>query len=207
MMYQGSEAVRLDYLGEATPRREQRTSFEVVEGAGLDHLERRGVSPQFIANLKLAAAVCVALVVLCVARIGVYSMAVGTLASNESMRSELKQTVALEDDLRIQRSVLSSTQRIDRIATQSYGMVAANGAEKLSVSDFADTASDFADTASEGTGTADEATDAQATDAAPDATQAQKSSDEVASEVGQATQTQGDGSTAGANAADVDSLS
>ena len=193
MMYQGSEAVRLDYLGEATPRREQRTSFEVVEGAGLDHLERRGVSPQFIANLKLAAAVCVALVVLCVARIGVYSMAVGTLASNESMRSELKQTVALEDDLRIQRSVLSSTQRIDRIATQSYGMVAANGAEKLSVSDSA--------------GTADEATDAQATDAAPDATQAQKSSDEVASEVGQATQTQGDGSTAGANAADVDSLS
>lgn len=205
MMYQGSEAVRLDYLGEATPRREQRTSFEVVEGAGLDHLERRGVSPQFIANLKLAAAVCVALVVLCVARIGVYSMAVGTLASNESMRSELKQTVALEDDLRIQRSVLSSTQRIDRIATQSYGMVAANGAEKLSVSDSADTAS-------EGTGAADEATDAQATDAqatdtAPDATQAQKSSDEVASEVGQATQTQGDGSTAGANAADVDSLS
>ena len=195
MMYQGSEAVRLDYLGEATPRREQRTSFEVVEGAGLDHLERRGVSPQFIANLKLAAAVCVALVVLCVARIGVYSMAVGTLASNESMRSELKQTVALEDDLRIQRSVLSSTQRIDRIATQSYGMVAANGAEKLSVSDSADTAS-------EGTGTADEATDA-----APDATQAQKSSDEVASEVGQATQTQGDGSTAGSNAADVDSLS
>lgn len=200
MMYQGSEAVRLDYLGEATPRREQRTSFEVVEGAGLDHLERRGVSPQFIANLKLAAAVCVALVVLCVARIGVYSMAVGTLASNESMRSELKQTVALEDDLRIQRSVLSSTQRIDRIATQSYGMVAANGVEKLSVSDSADTAS-------EGTGATDEATDAQATDAAPDATQAQKSSDEVASEVGQATQTQGDGSTAGANAADVDSLS
>ncbi|MGO5204842.1 hypothetical protein ACTQ2S_04005 [Parolsenella catena] len=198
MMYQGSEAVRLDYLGEATPRREQRTSFEVVEGAGLDHLERRGVSPQFIANLKLAAAVCVALVVLCVARIGVYSMAVGTLASNESMRSELKQTVALEDDLRIQRSVLSSTHRIDRIATQSYGMVAANGAEKLSVSDSADSASE---------GTADEATDAQATDAAPDATQAQKSSDEVASEVGQATQTQGDGSTAGANAADVDSLS
>lgn len=196
MMYQGSEAVRLDYLGEATPRREQRTSFEVVEGAGLDHLERRGVSPQFIANLKLAAAVCVALVVLCVARIGVYSMAVGTLASNESMRSELKQTVALEDDLRIQRSVLSSTQRIDRIATQSYGMVAANGAEKLSVSDSADTAS-------EGAGTADEATDAQATDA----TQAQKSSDEVASEVSQATQTQGDGSTAGSNAADVDSLS
>ena len=196
MMYQGSEAVRLDYLGEATPRREQRTSFEVVEGAGLDHLERRGVSPQFIANLKLAAAVCVALVILCVARIGVYSMAVGTLASNESMRSELKQTVALEDDLRIQRSVLSSTQRIDRIATQSYGMVAANGAEKLSVSDSADTTS-------EGTGTAD----AQATDTAPDATQAQKSSDEVASEVSQATQTQGDGSTAGANAADVDSLS
>ena len=192
MMYQGSEAVRLDYLGEATPRREQRTSFEVVEGAGLDHLERRGVSPQFIANLKLAAAVCVALVVLCIARIGVYSMAAGTLASNESMRSELKQTVSLEDD--------PSTQRIDRIATQSYGMVAANGAEKLSVSDSADTAS-------EGAGAVDEATDAQATDATPDATQAQKSSDEVASEVGQATQTQGDGSTAGANAADVDSLS
>lgn len=195
MMYQGSEAVRLDYLGEATPQRAARTSFEVVEGSGLDHLERRGVSSQFVANLKLAAIVCAALVVLCVARIGVYSMAVGTLASNETMRTELKQTRALEDDLRIQRSVLSSSQRIDRIATQSYGMVLAGGAEKLSVADAS-----AADDASS------DATDAQATDEATDATQAQKSSDEMASEVDQATQTQGDGSTAGANAADVDSL-
>lgn len=195
MMYQGSEAVRLDYLGEATPQRAARTSFEVVEGSGLDHLERRGVSSQFVANLKLAAIICAALVVLCVARIGVYSMAVGTLASNETMRTELKQTRALEDDLRIQRSVLSSSQRIDRIATQSYGMVLAGGAEKLSVADAS-----AADDASS------DATDAQATDEATDATQAQKSSDEMASEVDQATQTQGDGSTAGANAADVDSL-
>lgn len=195
MMYQGSEAVRLDYLGEATPQRAARTSFEVVEGSGLDHLERRGVSPQFVANLKLAAIICAALVVLCVARIGVYSMAVGTLASNETMRTELKQTHALEDDLRIQRSVLSSSQRIDRIATQSYGMVLAGGAERLSVADAS-----AADDASS------DATDAQATDEATDATQAQKSSDEMASEVDQATQTQGDGSTAGANAADVDSL-
>lgn len=197
MMYQGSEAVRLDYLGEATPQRAARTSFEVVEGSGLDHLERRGVSSQFVANLKLAAIICAALVVLCVARIGVYSMAVGTLASNETMRTELKQTRALEDDLRIQRSVLSSSQRIDRIATQSYGMVLAGGAEKLSVADAS-----VADDAT----AADDATDAQATDEATDATQAQKSSDEMASEVDQATQTQGDGSTAGANAADVDSL-
>ena len=201
MMYQGSEAVRLDYLGEATPRREQRTSFEVVEGAGLDHLERRGVSSQFLANLKLAAVVCLALVALCVVRIGVLSMAAGTLASNESMRSELKQTRALEDDLRIQRSVLSSSQRIDRIATQSYGMVAASTSEQLSVSDASGESADA------------EATDAQAADAQAadaqqdsDATQAQKSAEEVASELGQATQTQGDGSTAGANAADVDSL-
>lgn len=191
MMYQGSEAVRLDYLGEATPQRAARTSFEVVEGSGLDHLERRGVSSQFVANLKLAAIICAALVVLCVARIGVYSMAVGTLASNETMRTELKQTRALEDDLRIQRSVLSSSQRIDRIATQSYGMVLAGGAEKLSVADAS---------------AADDATAAQAADEATDATQAQKSSDEMASEVDQAIQTQGDGSTAGANAADVDSL-
>lgn len=197
MMYQGSEAVRLDYLGEATPQRAARTSFEVVEGSGLDHLERRGVSSQFVANLKLAAIICAALVVLCVARIGVYSMAVGTLASNESMRTELKQTRALEDDLRIQRSVLSSSQRIDRIATQSYGMVLAGGAEKLSVAD-ASVADDATD--------ADDATAAQAADEATDATQAQKSSDEMASEVDQAIQTQGDGSTAGANAADVDSL-
>lgn len=197
MMYQGSEAVRLDYLGEATPQRAVRTSFEVVEGSGLDHLERRGVSSQFVANLKLAAIICAALVVLCVARIGVYSMAVGTLASNETMRTELKQTRALEDDLRIQRSVLSSSQRIDRIATQSYGMVLAGGAEKLSVADAS-----VADDAT----AADDATDAQATDKATDAAQAQKSSDEMAGEVGQATQTQGDGSTAGANAADVDSL-
>lgn len=198
MMYQGSEAVRLDYLGEATPQRAQRPSFEVVEGAGLDHLERSGVSSQFVARLKLAAVVCAALVVLCVARVCVYSMAVSTLASNETMRSELKETRALEDDLRIQRSVLSSSQRIDRIATQSYGMVLADGAEKLSAADASDQAADTA------TGDAQDASAAD--DASADDTQAKKSSDEVASEVGQATQTEGDGSTAGANAADVDSL-
>ena len=52
MMYQGSEAVSLDYLGEATPRREQRTSFEVVEGAGLAPHARRGGSPPLIAHHK-----------------------------------------------------------------------------------------------------------------------------------------------------------
>ncbi len=65
------------------------------------------------------------------ARIGVYSAAVGVLADNASMRTELKTATDLADDLRIQRSVLSSTQRIDRIATQSYGMVLATGTEQM----------------------------------------------------------------------------
>lgn len=206
MTYMGSEARSLDFFGEATPERETRPSFEVVEGAGLDHLERRGVSAQFLARLKAVAVACVVIAVVCIARIGVYSMAVGTLSQNEAMRSELKQASALEDDLRIQRSVLSSSQRIDRIATQSYGMVMASGAEKL---DAGTTGTGSADDASAdaSAGDASEAADAaDAVDDASDDAQAQKSSDEVADEVGQATQTQGDGSTAGANAADVDSL-
>lgn len=198
MTYQGSEATRLDYIGEVAPQREARRSFEVVEGAGLDLRERSGVSSQFVARLKAATMALVVIAVLCIARIGVYSVAVGVLSSNATMRTELKTATDLADDLRIQRSVLSSTQRIDRIATQSYGMVLADGTEQMSAT---------AATADDATAT-DDASDATANDAADTSadTSSKLSSDEVANQIGQAEQTQGDGSSAGANAADVDSL-
>ena len=139
-----------------------------------------------------------AVAVLCVARIGVYSAAVGVLADNASMRTELKTATDLADDLRIQRSVLSSTQRIDRIATQSYGMVLATGTEQMSAA-----ASDNASSSDDATST-DVAE--QGASGAASQESSKLSSEEVASQLGDAQQTQGDGSAAGANAADVDSL-
>lgn len=200
MGYMGSEATRFDYdMMGATPQREGSSSLQSVRGGGADARARQGVSAQFVARFKYAMIAFVAIAALFVARVGVYSVAVGVLADNATMRTELKQTTNLTNDLRIQRSVLSSTQRIDRIATQSYGMVLATGAEQMSASS--------ADEAASTEATAQDQADAEQASADVTAKQdAKLTSDEVASQIGDAEQTQGDGSSAGANAADVDSL-
>ncbi len=199
MANMGSEARSFDfYTSEATPQYGNASTLEQVYGRGLDSRERAGVSAQFLARFKLAMGIFLAVAVLCVARIGVYSAAVGVLADNASMRTELKTATDLADDLRIQRSVLSSTQRIDRIATQSYGMVLATGTEQMSTA-----ASDNASSSDDATST--DVAEQGASDAASQES-SKLSSEEVASQLGDAQQTQGDGSAAGANAADVDSL-
>ena len=111
------------------------------------------------------------------------------------MRSELKEARSLQDDLRVQRSVLSSASRIDRIATQSYGMVLAGDPVKLAAGDAEAAAA--AEAEAENSASADAQETSASTAASPE---------EVASQLGQANITQGDGSTAGANAVDVDSI-
>ena len=134
--------------------------------------------------------------VLSAARVGVFTYAATILSQNSTMRSELKEARSLQDDLRVQRSVLSSASRIDRIATQSYGMVLAGDSVKLAVGDAEAAA------AAEAEAENSASVDAQETSASTAA-----SPEEVASQLGQANITQGDGSTAGANAVDVDSIS
>lgn len=125
MRYQGSEAYKLD---EAERRRERRQaqsapSFEVVSGGGLDARARAGVSPQFVARVRAVVIVAAALIVLGMARVALSSATVSLLSANSELSARVEETETLNEQLRIQRSALSSNSRISRIATQNYGMV------------------------------------------------------------------------------------
>lgn len=194
MTYMGTEAYDLDASRGAFAPQGAR-SFETIDGAGLDARERAGVSRQVLSTLKALAAVAAIFIVLSAARVGVFTYAATILSQNSTMRSELKEARSLQDDLRVQRSVLSSASRIDRIATQSYGMVLSGDSVKLAIGDAEAAAA--AEAEAENSASAD----AQETSASTAA-----SSEEVASQLNQANITQGDGSTAGANAVDVDSI-
>ena len=195
MTYMGTEAYDLDASRGAFAPQGAR-SFETIEGAGLDARERAGVSRQVLSTLKVLAVVAAVFMVLSAARVGVFTYAATILSQNSTMRSELKEARSLQDDLRVQRSVLSSASRIDRIATQSYGMVLAGDSIKLAVGDAEAAAA--AEAEAENSASADAQETSASTAASPE---------EVASQLGQANITQGDGSTAGANAVDVDSIS
>ncbi len=195
MTYMGTEAYDLDASRGAFAPQGAR-SFETIEGAGLDARERAGVSRQVLSTLKILAVVAVVFMVLSATRVGVFTYAATILSQNSTMRSELKEARSLQDDLRVQRSVLSSASRIDRIASQSYGMVLAGDSVKLAVGDAEAAAA--AEAEAENSASADAQETSASTAASPE---------EVASQLGQANITQGDGSTAGANAVDVDSIS
>lgn len=120
----GSEAVArtTQFEHEYAPEQSTRTSFEVVPGGGLDADARRGVSSQFIQRVKLIAVAAALFLTLGVVRIGISTATVSTLQTNNVIRNEMRATTATNDSLRVSRSLLASTTRIERIATQNYGM-------------------------------------------------------------------------------------
>ena len=120
----GSEAVArtTQFEHEYAPDQSTRTSFEVVPGGGLDADARRGVSSQFIQRVKLIAVAAALFLTLGVVRIGISTATVSTLQANNVIRNEMRTTTATNDSLRVSRSLLASTTRIERIATQNYGM-------------------------------------------------------------------------------------
>lgn len=125
MRYQGSEAYRVEAAERRRERLEgqARPSFEVVSGGGLDARVRAGVSPVFVSRIRVAVAIAAALVVVGMARVALSSATVTLLKSNAELTTQIEEAQTLNDNLRIERSVLSSNSRISRIATQNYGMV------------------------------------------------------------------------------------
>ena len=126
MRYQGSEA--LNYR--TTERRavEERThpSFEVVTGGGLDARARRGVTPEFLARVRSAVCIALVLIVLGACRVVLTTATVSLLLENSQLKTDIEEAQTLNGDLRVERSVLMSSTRINRIATQNYGMVHAS---------------------------------------------------------------------------------
>ena len=135
----GSEAVArtTQFEHEYAPEQSTRSSFEVVPGGGLDADARRGVSSQFIQHVKLIAVAAALFLTLGVVRIGISTATVSTLQANNVIRNEMRATTATNDSLRVSRSLLASTTRIERIATQNYGMTLETNRPVVDVSDNA----------------------------------------------------------------------
>lgn len=135
MRYQGSEAYSMDVTERRRERLEQQAapSFEVVTGGGLDARARAGVSPTFVARLRAVLVVAAALVALGMVRVGISAATVSLLGSNSALSSQIEEATTLNDQLSVQRSVLSSNARIARIATQNYGMVLTGDAVTIEV--------------------------------------------------------------------------
>jgi cell division protein FtsL len=135
MSQRGQEAWSLDTQSVETEQtRTGRRSFNVVEGEGLDARARQGVSRQTFNLARTALIVTLAIFVVSVIRVGITAATVSALDANAEIKTEVSAAQDLGNQLRIESSVLSNTNRITRIATQNYDMVYAGAGEKLVVS-------------------------------------------------------------------------
>lgn len=138
MGYWGPEAFDLDVVEGRHPRQDRgRAPFEVVEGGGLDARAREGVSRAFVQRLRAFVAVASLFVALGACRVLLTSATVGILQQNVALEEGIDDARALNGDLKIERSVLSSSTRIDRIATQNYGMVYPTSTDSVTIGDAA----------------------------------------------------------------------
>ena len=134
-----SAARRYDSAMPARPRREvePRRDFEVVEGRGLDARVREGVSHDFRTRVRIVLVCMVAVLVLGALRVGLLSASVASLQHSTALRAQIEEAENLEAELKVEHSVLNSTARIERIATQNYGMVLASETATITIHDRA----------------------------------------------------------------------
>lgn len=129
MVYQSSEARRIDVptFADAADR------LNVLEGGGLDQMARRSASPTFLKAAICTVALMVTLFIVGSLSIALTSGSVSILQSNETISAQISQAEDANADLRIACSLLSSSDRIGRIATQNLHMVYANEVVHLDV--------------------------------------------------------------------------
>lgn len=108
---------------DARPSSVQRPHFGVIEGRGLDAKVREGVGFAFLNKIKLIVSVVVICAAIGFARVGLLSAQVVLLQQNARMSAAIDQAELHNNELKVERSILSNSSRIGRIATQSYGMV------------------------------------------------------------------------------------
>lgn len=144
MRYQGSEAYSMRAAERGRERSEQqaRPSFEVVSGGGLDARARAGVSPAFVARVRAVVAVAAVLIVLGMGRVALSAATVTLMQSNATLNEQISEAQTSNEELMIERSVLSGNARITRIATQNYGMALPSGSVHLDLSEQAEDVTD-----------------------------------------------------------------
>ena len=124
---EGSAAPHLSYALEDT-------SFVTVEGGGLDARVREGVSATLTRTVGLVIAAALTLFIVGTLSVATTSATVAVLESNSKTSSDIKALEMENDDLRIACSILSSSDRVHRIATQNLGMTYAADATHFQLS-------------------------------------------------------------------------
>ena len=134
MSYRGSEAERLDYIERPWEYEETRPHFDVVEGGGAAIRARQDAAAQFNIMVRLAVVAIVTFVIVGIVRVSITSATVSHLCANVDLQSKISDAEDLNASLRVERSVLSNSTRIVRIATENYGMVHASEHDHLALS-------------------------------------------------------------------------
>ena len=131
MRYQGSAVANEEYIERGYALPQERPSFEVVSGGGLDARARRGVAPEFLARVKAVVACALVFFALGACRVALTSAAVAALQGNATLKTQITEAKTTNDSLMVERSALSSNARISRIATQNLGMVLSTDTETI----------------------------------------------------------------------------
>lgn len=140
MRYQGSAVANEEYIERGYALPQERPSFEVVSGGGLDARARRGVAPEFLARVKAVVACALVFFALGACRVALTSAAVAALQGNATLKTQITEAKTTNDSLMVERSALSSNARISRIATQNLGMVLSTDTETVTIGAAADAA-------------------------------------------------------------------
>lgn len=130
-MYQSS--VAYDLSQNLQPQQEARPSFEVVDGGGLDAEARRGVSVTFVARFAAVMAAAALFIATGAVRVWLCAETVQELSQVNMAKAAVDEVKSLNADLKMERSTLSNPSRIERIASQNYGMVRATSSEALTL--------------------------------------------------------------------------
>ena len=133
MRYQGSAVANEEYIERGYALPQERPSFEVVSGGGLDARARRGVAPEFLARVKAVVACALVFFALGACRVALTSAAVAALQGNATLKTQITEAKTTNDSLMVERSALSSNARISRIATQNLGMVLSTDTETVNI--------------------------------------------------------------------------
>ena len=120
MRYQGSAVANEEYIERGYALPQERPSFEVVSGGGLDARARRGVAPEFLARVKAVVACALVFFALGACRVALTSAAVAALQGNATLKTQITEAKTTND-------------RISRIATHNLGMVLSTDTETVTI--------------------------------------------------------------------------
>ena len=138
-MYQGSAAYQLDANRNSWELPVSRP-LSVHEGGGLDARSRAEASSSLMFVIKMAVAAMAMVFVLGAARVALTAQTVTMLEDISVAEGTVAAARITRTELQVERSALSSADRIQRIATENYGMVYASDVDTVTISLEEDTA-------------------------------------------------------------------